>query len=82
MVIQQGDSSGYSRRRVPPPVFYPGELSGKDHVLDDYPDAMGRDNRFREDDLRRHERGFDERDPIKGRGGSKGYNRDPRDGWR
>ena len=71
VLMQQGDSSGYPRRRGPPPeVYYPDQLSGKDRVLDDYPDP-----RFREDDLRR----FDE---SKGRGGSKGYNRDLRDGWR
>lgn len=84
-VLQQGDSPGFSRRKESrgplPELIYPDELGGKDRAPDDYADPMGRENRFREEELRRQERGLDERDAIKGRGGSKGYYRDSRDGW-
>ena len=85
VLMQRGDSPGFPRRKdsrgPPPELYYPEELSGKDRAPDDYMDHMGRENRFREDDFRRHERGFDERDPIKSRGSSKRYYRDSRDGW-
>jgi len=83
VLTQRGDSPGFSRRKEgrfqPPELIYPNEL-GKDRALDDYADHI-RESRFREDDFRRRERGFDERDPIKGRGGSRRYYRDSRDGW-
>ena len=85
VLTRQSDSPGFSRRREsrgpPPQWYYPDEFGRKDRAPDDYADPMGREHRFREDDLRRQERGLDERDAIKGRGGSKGYNRDSRDGW-
>jgi hypothetical protein len=85
VVMQQSDSPGGSRRREsrgpPPEVYYPHELGGKDRAPDDYPEPMGHDNRFREDEVRRQERGMDERDAIKGRGGSRGAYWDTRDRW-
>ena len=87
VLTQQGDSPGFSRRREsrgppPPEVFYPDELGGKDRAPDDYPDPIGREPRFREDEVRRQERGLDERDAGKGRRGSRGVYRDQREGWR
>jgi hypothetical protein len=86
VLMQHGDSSGFSRRkdsRDPlPELYYPHELGGKDRAPDDYVDHMARENRFREDDWRRQERAFAERDAMKRRGSSKGYYyRDTRDGW-
>lgn len=81
VVTHQNDSPGFSRTRENrgplPELYYPDELVEKDRAPDDY----GRGPRFREHDVRRQERGPDERDAIKGRGGSRGVYRDPRDGW-
>jgi hypothetical protein len=61
VLTRQCDSPGFSRRREswgpPPEWYYLDELGGKDRVLDDYVDPMGRENRLREDDLRRQEAG-------------------------
>ena len=59
LLMQRSDSPRFSRRkdsRSPPPeLFYPDELSRKDRAPGDYVDHMGRENRFREEDLRRQE---------------------------
>jgi hypothetical protein len=59
VLTRQCDSPGFSRRRErwgpPPEWYYLDELGGKDRALDDYVDPMERENRFREDDLRRRE---------------------------
>jgi len=85
VVMQQSDSPGFSRRREsmgpPPEVYYPHEVREIDRAPDDYPESMGHDNRFREDDVRRQEREMDERDAIKGREGSRGSYRDTREKW-
>jgi hypothetical protein len=85
VLTRRGDSPGFPRRKESrgplPELLYPDELGEKDRAPDDYADHMRREHRFREDDLRRQERVLDERDAIKGRGGSKGYYRDLRDGW-
>jgi hypothetical protein len=42
---------------------------GRDRALDDYLDPIMREPRYREDELRRQNRGLDERDGVKGRRG-------------
>jgi hypothetical protein len=81
VLTHQSDSPGFSRRREsrgppPPEVFFPDEIDGKGRAPDDYQDPIGREPRYREDEVRRHER-----DTAKGRRGSRGAYRDQREGW-
>jgi hypothetical protein len=82
VLTQRSYSPGIGRResRGPPPeVYFPEELGGKDRREEDYMnqiDRIDRDNRYREEDLRRHERELDERDR---RRGGKGVYREYRD---
>jgi hypothetical protein len=84
ILTHQSDSPGFSKRREsrgPPPVYFPDELDERDRALDDYPDPIVRGPRFRDDEMRRRDRGMDERDGAKGRRGPRVIYRDQRDGW-
>ena len=71
VLTHRSTSPGLGRRDrggsfAPQELYYPDELREKDRRAEDYMDAVERENRYREDDIRRQERELNERDRRRG----------------
>ena len=67
-----GGSRRDSRGPALPEMLYPDEVREKDRRAENYMDAIEREARYRDEDLRRQERELDEREARR-RGGKAGY---------